>query len=191
MKKDETVLRSSIRVVLVVACMLLVPLVAMQFSNEVRWSPFDFVVAFVLLAGTGLTYQWVARKTATLAHRAAVGVALGTALLLVWVNLAVGVIGDEGNPANAMYLGVLAVGIVGAAVTRLRPRGMVRTMFATALAQALVAVIALALGLGGPSTSALEIVGGNGMFVALFIASALLFRHAPHGQMPAGAGLTA
>ena len=187
MKTDETRFRSSLRVVLVVACMLLVPLVAMQLTREVRWSPSDFVVAFVLLAGTGLTYQWVARKTAILPHRAAMGLALGTALLLVWVNLAVGVIGDERNPANAMYLGVLAVGIAGAAVARLRPQGMKRAMLATAGAQALVAAIALALGLGGPSTSTLEIVGGNGMFVALFIASALLFRTTPQGQMPAGA----
>jgi hypothetical protein len=191
MKKNDTALRSTIRVVLTVACMLLVPLVAMQFSDEVRWSPADFAVAFVLLAGTGLTYQWVARKAGSLAHRAAVGLALGAALLLVWVNLAVGIIGDEGNPANAMYIGVLVVGIAGSAAARLRPRGMARAMFATALAQALVAAVALALGLGAPATGPLQLVGANGMFVALFIASALLFRHVPHGPAHAGAGLPA
>jgi hypothetical protein len=37
------------------------------------------------------------------------GLAVGTALFLVWSNLAVGLIGSENNPANMMYLGVLAV----------------------------------------------------------------------------------
>ena len=77
-----------------------------------------------------------------------------------------------------MYLGVLAVGIIGAGIARLRPQGMARALFATALAQALVAIIALIFGLGAPYSPPAEIVGVNGIFVALFLVSAWLFQRA-------------
>ena len=120
-------------------------------------------------------------------YRYAVGVALVAALLLVWINLAVGVIGTEDDNANLMYVGVLAVGIIGAIIARLRPPGMARALFATALAQALVAVIALIFGLGLPWSPPVEILGLNGFFVALFLGSAWLFRNAAREQPPAGA----
>ena len=122
------------------------------------------------------------------AYRAAVGVALAAAFLLVWINLAVGVIGDSGDLANLMYIGVLAIGIIGAIIARFRPPGMARALFATALAQALVAVIALIFGLGSPWSPPAEILALNGFFVALFVGSALLFRHAGRERTPAGAG---
>jgi GNAT superfamily N-acetyltransferase len=122
------------------------------------------------------------------AYRAAVGVALAAAFILVWMNLAVGVIGTEDDLANLMYVGVLAVGIIGAIVARFRPHGMARALFATALAQALVAGIALIFGLGLPWSPPLEILALNGFFVALFVGSAMLFRHAGREQTPAGAG---
>ena len=122
------------------------------------------------------------------AYRAAVGVALAAAFVLVWLSLGVGIIGADGDPANTMYFGVLAVGIVGAIVARFRPHGMARALFATALAQALVAVIALIAGLGLPWSPPLEILALNGFFVALFVGSALLFRYSGREQPPAGAG---
>ena len=172
-----------------VALILLLPLVAMQFTDEVNWGLADFVVAGALLFGAGLTYELVARTRANIAYRAAVGVAVAAALILVWGNLAVGLIGTEDNPANLMYIGVLAVGIIGAIIARFQPHGMARALFATALAQALVAVIALAAGLGstGPIWP-LDILALTGVFVALFVGSALLFRKAAREQSPAGAG---
>jgi hypothetical protein len=122
------------------------------------------------------------------AYRAAVGVALAAAFILVWLSLGVGVIGADGDPANMMYFGVLAVGLIGAIIARFRPHGMARALFATALAQALVAVIALIFGLGYPWSPPLEILVLNGFFVALFVGSALLFRYAAREQTPAGAG---
>ena len=122
------------------------------------------------------------------AYRAAVGVALAAAFMLVWLSLGVGIIGADGDPANLMYFGVLAVGIIGAIIARFRPRGMNRALFAMALAQALVAVIALIFGLGYPWSPPLEILVLNGFFVALFVGSALLFRHAARGRTTAGAG---
>ena len=123
-----------------VALILMVPLVAMQFTNEVVWDETDFIVAGVLLFGTGLAYELVARKGGTIAYRSAVSVALAAALLLVWMHLAVA---TEDDSPGLLLFGVLVVGIIGAIIARFRPHGMARALFATALAQALAAVIAM------------------------------------------------
>lgn len=177
------------RVMIVVACLLLVPLVTMQFDTGVNWTFFDFLVAGVLLIGTGLAYEFIARRTTSLAYRAAVAIAVGAALLLVWVNLAVGFIGDENNPANLMYLGVLAVEVGGAVLARFRAAGMARALFATAFAQALVAAIALAFRLGGASSGPAEILTTNALWVLAFTGSAGLFLRATGNDTAAcGAG---
>jgi len=187
--KQKSAYRSARAVGLATAFILLVPLFAMQFTDEVAWGVFDFAVAGVLLGGTGLIHQLAARKAGNIAYRAAVGVALAAALLLVWMNLAVGVIGEPDDLANVMYVGVLAVGVAGAGIARFRPDGMARALLATALAQALVAVIALIAGKHQlPLSSVSEILGLNGLFVALFIGSAWLFRHAARKQPTADAG---
>ena len=117
------------------------------------------------------------------AHRLALGGALATALLLVWVIGAVGLIGVEGDPFDFMYGGVLAVGAVGAIIARIRPRGMARALVATALAQVLVTVIALMVGKQhSPVSSVVEILGLNSFFIALWLVSARLFRRAARAQ---------
>ncbi len=163
------------------ALILLLPLLAMQFTDEMRWGPADFVIVGALLLGACLTYELVARTVANTAYRAAVGVAVAAALILVWLSIGVGIIGRDGDPANLMYFGVLAVGIIGAFIARFRPRGMARALFATALAQGLIAVIAILAGLGQPYSGPLELLGLNGFFVALFVGSAWLFRRAAQG----------
>ncbi len=82
-----------IGIVLAVALLLLVPLLAMQFTDEVQWSTFDFVVAGVLLLGTGLLCELVLRKVKTTRYRIAICAGLLATLLLVWVELAVGLFG--------------------------------------------------------------------------------------------------
>lgn len=159
--------------------LLLIPLIAMQFTSEVVWTPSDFVVAGALIFGTGLVYKLITWKSAGMAYRVAVGFALLTGLFLIWVNLAVGIIGSENNPANLMYFGVITIGIIGAFLARFKPLGMAAAMFVMALAQTLVAVIALIAGMQNvPGSSVMEIVGVNWFFFMLFIIAALLFRHA-------------
>lgn len=172
-----------IRPALATAFILLIPLAAMQFTDEVDWNWFDFVVMGALIFAAGLAFELIAGKTKATAYRAAAGVALAASFLLVWVNLAVGIIGSEDNPANLMYFAVVLIAIAGAAVARLRPLGMARAMFAAAAALALVPVIALLI--GGSQASALREPPGmlgvfalNAFFVLLFVASALLFRRA-------------
>jgi hypothetical protein len=81
-------------VALATALILLIPLVAMQFTKEVAWNVFDFAVAGVLLGGTGLMYVFAARMIRNAQHRFVVGAVLAVALLLVWAELAVGIIGS-------------------------------------------------------------------------------------------------
>ena len=123
-----------------------------------------------------------------MAYRLAVGIALAAAFLLVWINLAVGVIGSEDNPANLMYFGVLAIGFLGAIIAELRPQGMSRVLFAMALAQALVPVIALVIWKPQVTSGVVGVLTLNGFFVVLFVGSALLFRNAAREPTPAGAG---
>lgn len=111
-------------------------------------------------------------------YRSALGIFLAAACLLVWLSLGVGIIGQDGDPANRMYFGVLAVGFLGGALARFRPRGMAHALFATALAQAFVTAIALAAGMGLPYSGPAEILALNGFFIALFGASGWLFRRA-------------
>ena len=165
------------------AFVLLLPLVAMQFTNEVNWDETDFIVFSAMLAVAGGTYELAARMTGNSLYRAAVGVAVAAAFILVWINLAVGIIGSEDNPANLMYGGVLAVGIIGAIIARFQPVGLARALSATALVQALVGVIALTAGFGSTAPSFPEaIVFLTGFFAALWLLSAWLFRKAAREQ---------
>ena len=124
--------------------------------------------------------------TGNTAYRAAVGVAVAAAFLLIWINLAVGIIGSEDHPANLMYGGVLAVGIIGSVIVRFQPQGMMRALVGMALAQALAAVIALIFGWGsGGANWPQVIVVLNGFFAALWLGSAWLFRRAAREQTPA------
>ena len=183
---DKTEYRLAAGIVLAVAFILLLPLLAMQITDEVDWDQTDFAVAGALLVGTILTYKLAAKRTGNFAHRAAVGIALATALTIIWINLAVGIIGTEDNPANLMYYGVLAIGIIGAIIARFKSHGMSRAMFAMALALMLIAVIALIAGLHqSPGSSVLEILFANGFFAAPFVGSALLFRRAVREQSAA------
>jgi hypothetical protein len=158
---------------------MLLPLLAMQVTDEMRWDAADSVLFGLLLSSACFAFELGARKTGSNAYRAAVAVAVAAVFLIAWVALAVGIIGDPGDPADLMYLGVFAVGTVGAVLARFEPAGMFRALVATALAQALVAVIALIAGKHqSPINSLPELLGVNGMFVALFLLSAWLFRRA-------------
>ena len=80
-------------IVLTVAFLLLIPLIAMQFTDEVNWTLSDFVVAGVLLLGTGLMCELAIRKINKIKNRVAICAALLVVLLLIWAELAVGIFG--------------------------------------------------------------------------------------------------
>lgn len=168
------------------AMLLLLPFFAMQFTDEVNWVLGDFVVFGVMLLSVGLAFELALRVTVSSSFRAAAAIALATAFFLIWINLAVGIIGNAANPVNMIFAGVLAVFVIGTAIARFRPQGMVRVMVATAFAQAAVAVIALLAGVGvaGPKWR-IDLLMLTGLFVALWLGSAWLFRKAARDGMPA------
>jgi hypothetical protein len=170
-----------LRWVLVTAAVLAVPALAMAFNvaipdpgsgtDGVNWGPMDFAIIGVLVLGSGLLFEYASTRSRNVMHRAAVGIAVAAGLFLIWVNLAVGMIGDEGNPANLMYIVVLFVALVGASIARFEPREASIAMFATATAHVVVVLIALFAGLG-PELRA------DAFFIAAWVASGLLFRQA-------------
>jgi hypothetical protein len=173
--KTKTILR----ILLLPLIPLSVPAAAMLFNAEGwGWSLHDFVIMWVLMAGAGFAYVLATRSTVHVSYRIATALALAAAFLLVWVNGAVGIIGSDDNPANAMYAGVLIVGLLGAILARLRPDGMARTLLAMALAQLLVPVIALIVRRHDFSPGVAQVFVLNAVFSLLFIGAALLFRHA-------------
>jgi energy-converting hydrogenase Eha subunit A len=81
-------------ILLAVAMLLCIPLVAMQFTNEVVWTLSDFIIAGILLLGTGIVIEVIARNVKE--KRAKIGMVAGTliVLVLVWAELAVGIFGS-------------------------------------------------------------------------------------------------
>jgi hypothetical protein len=165
--------KTILRVALVALCLLMVPLVASRVVPGWNWPPRAFVLVYVLFFGTGMAYALIARKMGSWAYKGGVGVALVAGFALGWSNMVH--VADSENPANLVYFSVLAVGVVGAWLARLEARGLARTLFAMA---ALLALIAVLLPTGAPPYLNRNMTIGHGVFVALFIASGLMFRHA-------------
>lgn len=81
-------------ILLTVAILLSIPFIAMQFTNEVTWTLFDFMVAGVLLLGTGLVCELVMRKVKKTEHRIILCGVILIVLFLIWAELAVGIFGS-------------------------------------------------------------------------------------------------
>ena len=65
----------------------------MQFTNEVNWTPVDFIIAGVLLLGTGIIFNLVIRKIKNTKYQIAISAAVLIILILIWAELAVGLFG--------------------------------------------------------------------------------------------------
>ena len=82
-------------IVLTATLLLFTPLVAMQFTDEVKWTRLDFIVAGVLLFGTGLLCEIAMRMIKKVGYRVAICSVILLAFVLVWVELAVGIFGTR------------------------------------------------------------------------------------------------
>lgn len=159
--------------------LLALPFFAMMVTSEVNWTLSDFVFAAVMLAIAGGLFEVAVRMSRSGAYRlgAAIGVLAG--FLLVWVNGAVGFLGNEDNPANFMFAGVLAIALAGSFIADFKPAGMAKAMFATAAAQLLVGAIGWGAELGSPGAAGVyEVVMGSTLFGGMWLVSAGLFRKA-------------
>jgi hypothetical protein len=165
----------------------LLPVAGVFLSDEMAWDETDFVVFGAMLLVACGTYEVAMRSTGNIAYRAAVGIAVVAAFILVWINLAVGIIGSEDNPANLMFGGVLAIGIIGALLVRSRPLGMARTLIAMAAGQALAGGVALIAGWGSTGANwPRPIIVLTAVFTAAWLLSAWLFRRAGRQHSSAG-----
>ena len=84
-----------IAILLTAGIILLIPFIAMQFTNEVNWTIFDFIVAGILLFGTGLMLEIGLRIVKKFTYRIAVCATILLAFFVVWAELAVGIIGTR------------------------------------------------------------------------------------------------
>jgi hypothetical protein len=149
------------------ALILLLPLVAMLFTNEVNWTVSDFLFAGLMIGVTGLILELTVRSSRNPAYRGGVAFAVAASFLIVWANGAVGMVGDEDNPFNLNFFGVILVALVGAIVARFRPSGMTAATILAALAQVVIGVVGLSIDIRGGVLSA--------GFSGLWLLSAALF----------------
>jgi beta-lactamase regulating signal transducer with metallopeptidase domain len=89
-KSETSINKQSLALWSLVMLVLLIPLVVMQFTDEVNWDGMDFLVAAALLTFSALGYQLAAKKLSNVKTRMAVGIVIVAILLIVWIELAVG-----------------------------------------------------------------------------------------------------
>lgn len=160
------------------AGLLLLPAIAMRFTAEVNWTAFDFVFAAGMFLAVLIPWEIAMRSSRDPARLAGVAGALGTAFVLIWASGAVGVIGSEDNPANLIFLGVVAVAAIGAIMARFRPDGVATALYATAALQLALGVAALILGLGADGGAwPIDLIGASVVFTLGWAFSGALLQH--------------
>lgn len=167
-----------LRSLLITGGLLLIPFGAMQVFSEMNWSMGDFLIMGMLIFFVSMGYQLFTDLIQTQQHRFGVVLAFATAFLLLWINLAVGMIGNESNPANLLYYFVIAVFVVGGALSRLKRISISRVFFITAGVHACVPLIAYLLWKPPLTIGLVQVVGINGIFVLLWLVSGMLLRDA-------------
>lgn len=165
---------------------LLIPLVGVIVSDDWKWTWSDFVVGWALLAGTAFSYRFLlTRGVPSLAYRGGVILAVGAGFLLVWVNLAVGIIGDD-NPGNLLYFAVILAGLMGMGLTRFQSSRLARLAFSLAAAVLPIPAISYAIWPTDFAPGLAQVCGLNLIFVGMFAAAGLLFRRvARQSERPA------
>lgn len=159
------------------SAVLLLPAMAMQFTDEVNWSAADFMAAALLLAVPCAIWHAVTRCSGNRWYRAGVAMAALAGLFVSWVNLAVGIVGEPDNRANLWFFAVLLIGVLMTTAGRFRAIALCWAMQCMAIAQALLGVY---LWLGHSATGAL------GLCVALMVwwwLASRLFARATRSQI--------
>lgn len=76
-----------------VLLLLSIPFTAMQITNEVQWSGFDFVVAGCLLFLVGISINFILMKAKNFSSKVLYIMAALFLFTLIWLELAVGIFG--------------------------------------------------------------------------------------------------
>lgn len=131
----------------------------------------DFVGMGMLFAVSCGAFELAVRIARSHAYVVAAGVGVGTAFLQTWVNLAVGIIGEGAHPGNAMVFGAMLIGLIAVVMSRLEPLRLAWAMELMTVVQLFVTAAAVLI--GKPYVYVL-----TGLFAALWMTSAVLFRKA-------------
>jgi predicted membrane channel-forming protein YqfA (hemolysin III family) len=126
--------------------LILTPLVAMQFTSEVNWDETDFIVASIIFGIVGGLIELAVRISKNWFFRFGAMFAVLAGFMVVWSNLAVGMIGNEDNPVNLWFGVVLLIAIAGSATSRLHKAVLPAAMFAAGVVQASIGLFAGILG---------------------------------------------
>ena len=153
-----------------VATLFLIPLAGRLATSEVGWTLSDFAVWAAMLSFAGLLGEGMLRTFRPGAVLTGGMLAVGAGFLLVWINLAVGFLGNEHNPLNQTYFAMLTAVLIIAAVSRFRLRVMAWLMVGCAVVQATIPVI-------GRQAWGFEWVA-TGIFCAIWLVAAALFARA-------------
>ncbi len=149
-----------------------------------NWDLLDYFAFGTMVTVIVAIIALARRRTRNRAYRGAAVIAVLGAFFLVWVNGAVGIIGNEENEANLLFFGVLAIAFAGSVIARFRAKGMALALYATAIAQVLVAAFAIAMDLGaaGPIWPR-DILVMTAVFSVFWLLSGWLFgRAAKHDR---------
>ena len=156
--------------------LFLLPLIAMQLTAEVDWTGRDFVFVALLLAFLGLSVEFAVHGARSGPMRFGLLLAALAAVLTVWGNAAMGIIGAEDEPLNIAFPLMVAGGLLASAVSRFRPRAMQAITTVLAVAQIVMGVVA---------TQAMPGHGVEwgllGFFALLWGGASLAFRRASRG----------
>lgn len=150
-------------------CLLLLPAVAMQFTDEVNWDETDFIVAGLVFSIVGGLVELAVRLSSNWFYRIGAFFGIFSGFVVVWSNLAIGMIGNENNPINLLFIAVLLIALGGAILGRFRNTALGWAMLLAGLAQA-----AIGIGFGVLGT---DIRGGIFTLIlsSLWLLSAALF----------------
>ena len=119
-------------------------------------------------------------------YLAGLAIMLAAAFLQLWMNLAVGIVGDTDNPQNQGFFGVVVTAAACAFVARGKADGMARAMLATAGVQALLAaMVATAPITARDPNGPAGVLMLSSVFCALWLASAALFHRGARAEVEA------
>lgn len=149
------------------AVLLVLPAVTMRYTSEVNWTALDFAFAAVMFLVVGGLLELAVRAGTNRAYRIACGLAILTSFLLIWINAAVGIVGDEDNPFNLLFMAAIVAMIGGTVASRGDAQAMARSARMAFVFQSVVGLLALRL---DPNSIPVTI-----LFCGLWAAAAFLF----------------
>ncbi len=142
-----------------------------------NWTLLDYVLFTLLLSGPLIALWYFLRSERKVFYRLGVLFAAVGVFLVLWVNGAVGILGEAGSHASMIYVVIPFIALAGAFKTRARTKGLTMTMLILVGAMALIPLFALVLGL----ITFEAVMIGETAFISVtlaipFLVAAMLFR---------------